>query len=217
MLLFLTLAISPADLHYVRPMGDSFVLESHITWEKSATGAEYVSVTQRPDTKLTLRLQLDGQSAPLSGTVAVENRARTSATLNLTAGKAVVRRNDAGVQELPAKNIVVVTSAPDWSDIILLIPRYDVKKGGRQEFNGIWFHPVQEARLLTFEVEKLGMDKVVHEGNERRLDRYRVRLRSGDYVVWADEAGLVYKLMPSGRPQNAVILRGFEESTAKLR
>jgi hypothetical protein len=110
----------------------------------------------------------------------------------------------------------VVTTAPDWSDIFEVVRRYDRAKGGKQEFPGFWFHPAAPPRNLTFTAEKLGQDSVTVDGTKTALDRYRVELRSGGYVVWADGGGRVVKLIPAGRPAAAVVLQGFEAATKAL-
>jgi hypothetical protein len=43
-----------------------------------------------------------------------------------------------------------------------------------------------------------------------------VRLRSGNYVVWADDEGRVYKFMQAGRPASAVFREGVGEETRRL-
>nr|ALS88806.1 MetaGeneMark_Unknown Function [uncultured bacterium] len=108
-------------------------------------------------------------------------------------------------------------TAPDWSDIFLLLRRYDPIKGGRQEFSGFWFHPVQPARLLKFGVERLGEDTVNAKDRRQTLGRYRVTLRSGAYLVWADNTGRVWKLLSAGNPKAVVVLEGYEEATSALK
>ena len=110
------------------------------------------------------------------------------------------------------------TNVPsDVLHIIEVLPRYDRAQGGKQEFPGFWIHPVQPPRVLTFTVEKLGEDVVVAREKKVSLGRYRVVLRSGGYLVWADAAGLVHKLMTVDRPASAVVLDGFEEATRALK
>jgi hypothetical protein len=111
---------------------------------------------------------------------------------------------------------VLATTAPDWSDILLVLRRYDHKQGGKQQFAGLWFHPVKPPLGLAFAVEALGKDTIPAGDKKRTLGGFRVQLRSGTYLVWADGQGKVFKLMPPGQPQGAVILKGQEKSTAGL-
>src|SRR5262249_9186951 len=110
----------------------------------------------------------------------------------------------------------IVTTAPDWSDIFQLVRRYDGKKGGRQEFTGLWIHPVRDHLVLKFRIERVGEDTIRFRDRHVVLDRHRIRLRSGDYLTWADADGRVYKLFPAGQPKAVVVLEGFEEAANKL-
>ena len=56
----------------------------------------------------------------------------------------------------------------------------------------------------------------ISAGQKLTLGRFRVHLRSGDYLVWASAQGKVYKLMSPGQPQSAVILKGHEKATLAL-
>src|SRR5262249_35610477 len=121
-----------------------------------------------------------------------------------------------GKQRLAVTPDVVVTTAPDWSDIFQVIRRYDQGKGGKQTFAGLWIHPTKDVRQLTFTVEPLGEDDIVVAGKKLTLQRYRVQLRSGAYLVWADKTGRVVRLMPPGKPGAAVVLEGYEKATSGL-
>src|SRR5262249_40942817 len=112
---------------------------------------------------------------------------------------------------------VVVTTAPDWSDVFSVVRRYDQGKGGKQTFAGLWIHPTQDVRQLSFTVEAEKDEASEAEGKKVPLKRLRVTLRSGAYLVWADAAGKVYLLMPPGKPASAVILEGCEKATSGLR
>jgi len=203
-----------AVVRYLRPAGDAFTLESEITQTKTATGFDYVSITHRPKTIMKLHLKLDSGQKPTTGDIDLKNGdVRQTASVHIEDGTAIVKRNYNQVQRLPLPHeLAVITTAPDWSDIILLLRRYDPRKSGKQQFAGLWFHPTQEARVLTFEVERLGSDDFNLAGRRLSLARFNVRLRSGDYLVWADDAGLVHKLMPPTRPRNAVVLEKFAEA-----
>lgn len=48
------------------------------------------------------------------------------------------------------------------------------------------------------------------------LTRYRIQLRSGDYLVWARPDGTVCKLIAKGAKAVPVVLEGYEEATRNL-
>src|SRR5262249_6113883 len=130
-------------------------------------------------------------------------------------GKWVLKRgNLSEFFDLPADP--VVTSAPDWSDIFQLVRRYDSAKGGKQEFNGLWFHPVNGMLPQAFTIERHDSETVKDRDMELKLARYRVRLRSGEYHVWADKTGRVLKLQPVGAKTMPVVLEGYEDVTREL-
>jgi hypothetical protein len=70
--------------------------------------------------------------------------------------------------------------------------------------------------VLTFTVERVGHDTVRKGAAELRLDRYRIRLRSGDYFAWADADRRDYKLLPLPARASPVVLEGYEEATRRL-
>jgi hypothetical protein len=205
-------------LEYVRPAGGQFVLESTVNLQKTADGFRFQSVTHRPKEKMTLRLRWDAKHSLQTAELEQETATgKQTATALVDKKSAVVKRPGQPDQQLtlPAEP-VLGTTAPDWSDILLVLRRYDPKRGGKQEFAGVWFHPVKSALALTFTVEELGKDMIADGDKKLTLGRYRVQLRSGAYLVWADGQGKVFKLMPPGRPEGAVILKGHEKSTAGL-
>jgi hypothetical protein len=204
------------ELRYLRPVDGRWVLESEVRQSRTADGAVYESVTHRPGQKMTLRLFYDGKRRVTAAEIIHEAKSKNAAKATFKDGTArLVRDGKEEVFKLSAEP--VVTTAPDWSDIFLLARRYDRSKGGRQEFAGFWFHPQQPARLLTFAVERLGDDTVRMKDSSQKLGRYRITLRSGAYLVWADDIGRVYKLIPAGNPKAAVVLEGYEEATAPLK
>jgi hypothetical protein len=210
--------LPPFQLDYVRPAGDKYVLESRISHAKIDKGYAYQSTTYRPKEKMTLRLQwtLD-QKIELAELELETAQAKKTARATFQDRTATIHRPGQAVEKIElAAAPVLATTAPDWSDILIVLRRYDAKKGGKQDFAGLWFHPVKPALGLTFTVEKLGEDEITLADGKRKLGRYRVKLRSGAYVVWADSTGLVYKLMPPGQPQSAVVLKGHEKAVAAL-
>jgi hypothetical protein len=205
-------------LQYVRSSGDKYVLESEVTHNKMAGSFLYQSITHRPGEKMTLKLVWNEkhqlQSAQLEQETA---QGKKTAEATFQKKMAVVKRpGQKDEQVAVATEPVLATTAPDWSDILIVLRRYDQKKGGKQEFAGLWFHPVKPSLSLTFTVEELGKDDITSDDKKLTLGRYRVHLRSGNYLVWADGQGQVYKLMPPGQPKAAVILKGQEKATLPL-
>ena len=143
-------------------------------------------------------------------------KAKKTAYVSFSKNTAVLTTSDGVHAKIMVAPTAVVTTAPDWTDIFLLARRYDRKKAGKQEFQGLWIHPSQPHRLLTFTIERQGADEIQPSGRKMILDRFQITLRSGGYIVWADSAGRVYKLMPPKKPAAAVVLEGFEESTRGL-
>jgi hypothetical protein len=217
-LAFLTTLVPEFELEYVRPAGDKYVLECVVTHKQTPGGFLYRSVTHRPNEKMTLSLVWDKQqrlqSAQLEQETAQGKKTATVVFQNKTAK--VQRPGQEAEQVAFAAEPVLATTAPDWSDIWIAMARYDQKKGGKQEFAGLWFHPVKPALSLTFTVEPLGHDTILSAGQKLKLGRFRVHLRSGNYLVWASAQGQVYKLMPPGQPKSAVILKGHEQATLAL-
>jgi hypothetical protein len=206
------------NLEYVRPAGGKFILESTVTFQKTADGFLFQSVTHRPKEKMTLKLRWDPKHLLQIADLEQETAAgKQTATALFDKKTAVVKRPGQKDQQLTlAAEPVLATTAPDWSDILLVLRRYSYKQGGKQQFAGLWFHPVKPPRGLTFVVEELGKDTITAGDKKLTLGRYRVQLRSGAYLVWADGEGKVLKLMPPGQPQGAVILKGQEKSTTRL-
>jgi hypothetical protein len=211
----------PVTLHYVRARGERFVRESEVTG-LSARPGPYLSRTFRGRGKTTLEIVFDKDGAVRKASVThlpdaeAEPMAGQKASLEITGGKARLRQGDK-VAEFAVPAGAVVTTAPDWSDIFQVVLRYDTRRGGKQSFPGLWIHPTQAHRLLTFTVEKVGSDEVEIDGKKETLTRYLVRLRSGPYKVWAREDRRVVKILPAGGRAVPVVLDGYQEATRALK
>jgi hypothetical protein len=208
----------PRQLRYERQAGEKDVLECEVKETRGKDGSTYVARTHRPGETMTLRLSFDARGRVISARAVqqIEKRQKTAVVTFQESAARVRRSGQKDVSLAGVTGAAVVTTAPDWSDIFLLARRYDRKKGGRQAFPGLWIHPVQPPRVLTFTIENLGRDAVTYKGKKQVLDRYRIRLRSSDYLAWADGQGVVYKLMVPGKPASAVVLKGYREATRGL-
>jgi hypothetical protein len=205
------------SLRYVRASEGKFVTESRVTEVATKDGVRYTSVTDRGREKMTLSLRFDAKHQLRHAEARQDGpKGKQTVTVVFKEKEAILTRGRATLR-LAVTPDVIVTTAPDWSDIFQVVRRYNQAKGGQQKFAGLWIHPVQEARQLTFTVEPLKEDVIRVGGKKVTLKRYRVQLRSGAYLVWADRTGRVYRLMPLGRPAAAVVLEGHEKATSGLR
>jgi hypothetical protein len=203
-------------LKYVRRVEGQFIKESEVTLTRSGRGATYTSTTERGDEKMTLTLHFDEKNHIRTAEASLTD-AKGTRTATLTLADRHIQFKRAGTTDfIKTGPDPILTTAPDWSDVFQLVSRYDARKGGRQEFAGVWFHPVEGTRTLTFAVERVGQDKITLKEEEVKLDRYHVRLRSGDYAVWLDSAGRVIKILPRGAGSSPVVLEGYEEATREL-
>jgi hypothetical protein len=212
----------PEPLRYLRQAGTKFVLESEITVTTVEHGTLYQSTTTRKtdlgDEKMTLTLRLDENNRITSAESVHETpKGKKTATLTLRDKHALLKR--AGTTDLLNKIAAspIVTTAPDWSDVIQLVTRYDAKKGGVQEFGGVWFHPTAQPATPTFTIERLGTDKIKIKDADVTLNRHQLKLRSGDYLTWADEENRVVKILPRAAGSSPIVLEGFEEATRELK
>jgi hypothetical protein len=206
----------PTTLRYLKPAGDKFVLESEVTRETRG-GAVYTSKTVRGTESLTLTVRRD-EKGQTQGAEIVHDRAgaKKSAQVEWT-GTGFRLKRDGVSEDLKAPRDAVITSAPDWSDIFELVPRYDRVKKGKQSFAGLWFHPSQPPLTPTFTVEHTGTDAVTRKGKEEALERFEVRIRASTNRVWAKPDGVVVKILPAGQRAVPVVLEGYEEATRGLK
>lgn len=212
----------PAPLRYMRPSGDKYVMESEITVTPGDRGSVYTSTTSRTsdagEIRMTLTLRLDAANAIRSAeAVLTTPKGTKKATLTLFRDHARLKRDGTldllnRVSEAP-----VVTTAPDWSDVIQLVTRYDARKGGKQEFGGIWFHPVDQPLTPTFTIERVGEDKIMLKEQEIKLFRHDIRLRSGGYRAWSDADGRIVRIVPRGSGGVHIVLEGYEQATRELK
>ena len=215
--LFLGTEDKPTTLRYLKPSGTRFVLESEVTVTPGAEGTTYVSRTERGTETMTLTIRSDPRGRVLQAEL-VHAKGGDKKTAALKFGSKTVQFQRGGLTDsVKAPADPIVTTAPDWSDVFQLVRRYDARKGGKQEFPGLWFHPTEPLKTPTFRVERLGADTVTVKDKEVKLDRYQVQLRSGPYLAWATPDGRVCKISPPGARAVPVVLEGFEEATRNLK
>jgi hypothetical protein len=212
-------ASPPVHRRYLRRAGARLVLESEVTEERRAGEWKYQSITHRPAEEMKLVLSFDRDQHLQAAQLEHTTRGGKKSAAARFAGKAVVvTRDGAEMKKLIFdKEPVLATTAPDWTDIFLLVRKYSLNAGGKQEYAGLWFHPSQPARQMTFTINRVGGDTITIKGQKQELHRYLITLRSGAYLAWADGNGMAVKLMPPNRPQGAVVLEGFEEATRELK
>ena len=205
---------SSESWRYLRWSGGKFVLESTI--ERQRTEDRYVlkSVTTRPGTTLTLSAKFGPMDRLIEADVAVEQGTeKRSARVTTGENTARVTRADGAATELKCLPGVIVTSAPDWTDTVFLVRRYDRSTGGKQEFPGLWIHPKQEPMAVRFTISRLGKDSVDRDGKQYSLDRFLIELRGGSrYTGWGDERGRLVRLHPEGHPAQGIWLDGWERA-----
>jgi hypothetical protein len=202
-------------LKYVRPSGDSFSPESELRRQERDDGYEIISTTHRPGVKLTLTSRYGAGGDLREANVTVENGKQSqSATATVTGQRVEVRRAKGEPRTLDCPAGVIVTSAPDWTDAVLAVRRFDPKGKDTQEFPGLWIHPAQEPLRITIKLTRRGKQTVLRENEKLHLVRYLLQLRGGSrYELWADPSGQLIRLAPDGNPRPAMILSGWEKTT----
>jgi hypothetical protein len=210
-----------ADFRYVRSGGQ---LECTFVVRHSAEGSRIESTTNRGKGVAMVLLARYDRTHQLQTALARlgADPGSPSVRVDVAGGMAIVRRKDIDpVQEFEVPPGVIVTSAPDWTDLFQLCRRHDRTRTGKQEFAALWIHPTQPAQKLTFSIEKVGTDAIEHDEKKVELARLAVRIRNNSpYVAWADAAGKMIKLMAipfKAGSSFEMTLQGYEKSAAKLK
>jgi hypothetical protein len=217
-LLALADAEKPTPLRYLRPSGEKYVLECEVTFTQGPEGWTQVTRTDHGPEVMTLTVRADKKGRVIRADVLWERGTdKRTALLDLEGNPVQFKRGGTTdfIKGIPADP--VVTTAPDWSDVFQLTRRYDASRGGKQEFPAVWFHPREGYVSTTFSIEKAGNDKVKVKDREVNLTRYQVKLRSGDYTVWAEPNAKVVKIVPADAKAGPVVLDGYEEATRDLK
>lgn len=201
---------------YVRPQGDGFALEAEVmvtpAWRRfvtcqTARGNETMSLTYRYTTagkleQAVVTLQRDGKTE--------------KATAVFEGGVAKITRPD-GMEEVKVGPNVIVTSEPDWNDVLHLVRRYDKTKGGKQEFAGLSIHPSKKSQTQRLTIEKTGADMVKIDGIDHTFTTYEARLRGSVNKVWTHADGAVVKILPAGEKQTPILLEGYAAALSRLK
>jgi len=213
-----TVLLPPMEYRYLRPEGGKFVLESKVTMIENKAGPHYTSKTFRGKLTLTLMIQCERGGAPQFAEITTEVDG-AKATAQLQRRGEVFRLTRNGVSEdIKAPSGAILTSAPDWSDVIEMVRRYDLSKKGKQEFAGVWFHPRQPTLTPKFAIELKGTDRVKVKEKEIVLNRFEIRLRASTNRVWAlPDGGAAVKILPVGDKATPIVLEGYEEATRELK
>jgi hypothetical protein len=207
-------ADKPVTLRYVRPDMGKFVTAAEVT---TASGDDGTVVTTRaqPPEKMTITLRYD-RAGKLTSAEAVQDRKGVTLTLG-EKGAGIMKRGGITdiLKDLPDKP--VVAAGPDWTDALQVVRRYDAAKAGKQEFGGMSIDPVQGFAKQTFTAERQAADTVTVKDKEQKLDRFRLKLRGGDYTAWADAEGRVVRVQRLAPKAVPLVLDGFEDATRGLK
>lgn len=205
----------PAALHYVRPEMGKYVATADVTVTRGEDGTVVTLRAAAPD-KMTVTLRL-GKSGHATGAEVVRGKGK-GATLTLgEKGTGILKRGGITdfLKDLPANPIVV--AGPDWTDVLAVLRRYDAAKGGKQQFAGVSIDPTQGFEKRTFTAERQAADTVTVKDKEMKLNRFRLKVRGGDYTAWADGEGRVVRVQGLAPKSVPVILEGFEDATRGLK
>lgn len=206
-------------VRFGRPAGKAFVPEAAFTIRRDKEGWEMESVTGRGKVEMRVSARYDALDRLRSASATLSRKDhKAAARVEVDRGKAKVLPLGKPEQEFDVPAGVLVTSAPDWSDIFLLCRHWDAKKKGKQEFAGLWIHPEQKAQLLKFTIELEGMDRALVRGKEVALNRFRIAIRGPNpYLAWADAEGVLVKLVPLPYKEGSGLIRaGWEDLWGKL-
>lgn len=208
-------------VRYLRPAGDGWAEECTFRIAKEKTGWAIGSVTLRGKVQLDVQAEYDEENGLISGEVILKDGKQVqAANIKRTQNKVEVRRAGAEPQSFEVPPGVIVTSAPDWTDVFLLCCRYGHRAGGKQTFTALWVHPQQPTQLLKLGIERQGHDTIQHDGKEVKLARFLIELRGKSrYAAWATMDGLLVRLIPLPTKENqrsGLVLEGYDKSAVGL-
>jgi hypothetical protein len=194
---------------YLRPAGDGWALECEFEVRSGDAGWKIGSTTHRGKTQLSVQAAYDKEDNLLSGEIILrDGKQDHAAIIKRNQNKVDIRRAGAETQSFEVSPGVIVTSAPDWTDVFLLCRRYRHADGGRQTFAALWVHPQQPTQLLKLAIERQGHDTIQHDGKDLKLARFTIELRGkSQYAAWATMEGTLVRLIPL--PQKAKLRSGL--------
>jgi len=204
---------------YLRPAGDGWTNECLFTTAKRDNGWSIASVTERGQLRLTLETSYGPKDALATSVLTLRNGDKEAvAIVAVKDGVARVQLPEQPLKKLEISPGVIVTSAPDWTDTLLLCARYDHAAGGKQVFSALWYHPEQPVQLLKLSVERQGYDTIQRDGKNVKLARFTIQLRgNSQYVAWATMDGTMVRLIPlpaKAKQRSGLIFEGYEKSGA---
>ena len=207
------------NTRYLRPAGDGWTLECEFEVRTKGAGWTIGSTTGRGKTQLIVQAAYDEENNLRSGeVVAKDGKPDRAVVIKRNQNKVNVRRAGAESQSFELPPGVIVTSAPDWTDVFLLCKRYRPEDGGKQTFAALWVHPDQPTQFLKLSIERLGYDTIKHDGKDVKLARFMIELRGKSrYAAWATMDGTMVRLMPlpaKAKQRAGLMLAGYEKSTA---
>jgi hypothetical protein len=212
--------LAVGKLHYLRPAGAGWAHECTFTIAKRDNGWAIHSVTERGSLKLTLDTAYLPNDMLTTSIVKVRSGDKESVSIvAVRDDKASVQLWEKPLQILQVSPGTIVTSAPDWTDALLLCARYDHKKAGKQTMPGLWYHPEQGVQQLKFHIDRQGYDTIRHGDKNVKLGRFTIELRGKSrYAAWATMDGLLVRLIPlpaKAEQRTGLILDSYERSGAK--
>ncbi|MCI0682626.1 MAG: hypothetical protein L0Y71_11020 [Gemmataceae bacterium] len=212
--------LPPGKLRYLRPAGAGWTNECLFTISKKGAGWSIDSVTERGSLKLSLLTRYRPDDVLEASILTVRNGAKESMAIAacLKEGVARVQLPEKPLKMVDVPRGVIVTSAPDWTDVLLLCARYDQAAGGKQAFGALWYHPEQGVQLLKLHIERQGHDTIRHGGKNIKLTRFAIHLRGNSaYAAWATPDGTLVRLIPlpaKEKQRSGLILESYEKTEA---
>jgi len=209
----------PGKTRYLRPAGDGWTLECEFDVRTNDAGWAISSTTQRGKAQLIVQAAYGEENELRSGEIMLqEGKQNHAAVIKRNQNKVEIRRAGAETQSFEVPPGVIVTSAPDWTDVFLLCRRYRDADGGKQAFAALWVHPQQPTQLLKLAIERRGHDRIQHDGKDLKLARFTIELRGkSQYAAWATMEGTLVRLIPlpqKAKQRSGLIHEGYAKSTA---
>ena len=114
-------------LRYLRPAGDSWATDCVFTIAKKGEGWSIAGATERGALKLTLETRYRPKDVLEASVLTVRNGDKESLAIAacLQEGVARVQLPEQPLKMVDVPRGVIVTSAPDWTDVLLLCARYE--------------------------------------------------------------------------------------------